>query len=130
MRHNTCVSKQSWKKGILILMRKLKKIYRKKKIPGGDKLKYKPIIIKKLVKIKKIGKWCAYYPGRLPFPIECQWNSVPPLCHDRPNCIKCNRKVTWQPWRNGIWDKIKYAISQGENLMDMESPESEDKYEE
>jgi len=96
-------------------MKKLKKKFKKKST--------------RLVKVKKLGKWCSYY-ERLPFPIECQWNSVPPLCHDRPNCIKCNRKITWQPWRNGVWDKIKYAISQGEDLTDMESPESEDKYEE
>ncbi|RLD79761.1 MAG: hypothetical protein DRJ10_08320 [Bacteroidetes bacterium] len=92
-------------------MKKLKKKFQKKK--------------PKLVKIKKLGRWCEYYVGRIPFPIECQWNQVTPLCQDRPNCVTCNRRVTWQKWKDGIWDKIKYAISQGDDLTDMPSPELE-----
>ena len=99
-------------------MRKLKIRVKKKKLT-------KIIIPTKLKRIEKVGKWCNYYKNRIPFPIECQWNSVPPLCHNRPKCVKCDRRVTWQKWKDGHWDKIKYAISQGENLTDMESPEKE-----
>lgn len=93
-------------------MRKLKKKFQKTKTI--------------LVKRKRIGRWCEYYLGRIPFPIECQWNQLPPLDYDRPNCATCNRRVTWQKWKDGVWDKIKYSISQGDNLTDMESPEKED----
>jgi len=95
-------------------MRKLKKKFQKPT----------PKLVR-MIKLKKPGRWCEYYTGRIPFPIECQWNSVPPLCHNRPNCIKCNRRVTWQKWKDGVWEKVKYAISQGEDLTDMESPEKE-----
>ena len=35
---------------------------------------------RKLTKIKKpAGRWCEYYSGRLPFPIECSTNKNSPI---------------------------------------------------
>jgi len=76
-------------------------------------------------KKKRIGRWCEYYSGRLPYPINCQSNAVIPLCHDKPNCKTCERKVHFQAWKFGYWEKIKYAINQGEDLTDMEAPNQE-----
>ena len=99
-------------------MKKLKSKYRKQKI--------KPITPIILLKIeKKKGRWCEYYSGRLPYPLECQWNSDIPLCHKRPNCKHCKRKVQWAAWKTGEWSKIKTAIENGEDLTDMPAPNQE-----
>jgi len=72
---------------------------------------------------KPLGKWCKYYSGRLPFPIECQWNPEPPLCLEHPECKTCDRKVEWKSWKSGDWDKIIEAIKNGEDLTDMDPPQ-------
>jgi len=95
-------------------MRKLKTKFKKKK------RKLEKIIVK-----KKLGRWCEYYSGRLPYPIECQWNAQIPAVIDRPNCRKCKRSVHFQAWKYGIWEKIKYAIAQGEDLTNMNPPNQE-----
>jgi hypothetical protein len=122
-------------------MKVLKKKFKKKfkKIPGGDKLEYKPktTIVLPRIKIKpKQGKWCDVYEGRLPYPIECQNNKASPisyifesgektLVYDRTCCIKCKRAVEFIPWKNGEWDKIKEAIANKEDLRDMFPPGKE-----
>jgi hypothetical protein len=95
-------------------MRKLKRKLRKKD---------KPVRVIRRIKIKpKLGRWCQYYEGRLPYPIECQSNTDPALHQKRPFCRKCKRVVEWEPWKKGVWDKIKEAIKNGEDLQDMEAP--------
>lgn len=127
-------------------MKILKKQFQKIKIkqsikivPGGEKLKYKPTMILKLptIKIKpKLGRWCEYYEGRIPYPIECNYNKTSPIgvcfnkgektiTHERKNCPNCKRQVEWRSWKDGKWDKIKYAISQGDDLIDMDPPNQE-----
>ena len=91
-------------------MRKLKAKYRKKK---------KTII-------SKLGRWCQYYSGRIPFPIECESNCVAPLNYDRPFCQKCKRNVEYIAWKSGGWDKIIIAVKNGEDLTDMDSPNNKD----
>lgn len=93
-----------------------------------------PLILSKLKKIKpKLGKWCEYYEGRLPYPIECSTNKETPVtCYfedgdkyilrDRSNCATCQRSVEWIPWKKREWDKIKEAIANGEDLTDMDPP--------
>ena len=122
-----------------VLKKKFQKIRIKrpvKVVPGGDKLKYEPIIILKLPKIKikpKLGRWCEYYDGRIPYPAECSYNKSSPVgvyfkkgemivTHKRENCPDCKRSVDWRSWKDGAWEKIKYAISQGEDLTDMNPP--------
>jgi len=90
-------------------MKILKSKFRKKKTP-------KPLFKRK----KPPGRWCEYYEGRIPFPIECQWNKEPPLCIDKPNCKHCKRGVEWKDWKMGKWDKIKEAVKNGEDLTDMD----------
>lgn len=92
-------------------MRKLKKKYQKDE----------PTFVFTKIEKRK-GRWCEYYEDRLPYPIECQSNHIVPLCVQRPNCLKCTRSVNWQAWKEGKWDRIKYAISQGEDLTGMEPP--------
>lgn len=111
-----------------VLKRKIKK-----RRPGGDKLKYKPII-RVLTKIKKKqGRWCDCYDGRLPYPVECQSNKSQPITHvfdsgkktlvyDRTACIDCKRAVEFIPWKRGDWDKVKEAIINGDDLRDMDPP--------
>jgi len=134
-------------------MRKIKKKFKgiksRKKVKSGDKLKHKPdyegIVIKpklkhiplkklKPIKIKpKLGRWCEYYSGRLPYPSECSFNKSMPvsrlfnsgkitIMHDRSNCVKCKRAPQFIPWKHGDWDKIKEAIEKGEDLTDMDPP--------
>jgi len=97
-------------------MRKLKAKFKRKK--------FKKIPIN-LPKIKKLGKWCEYYEGVLPYPINCQWNKQIPACFDKPNCKTCKRDVHFQAWKAGMWDHIKFAIQQGEDLTDMNAPNQE-----
>ena len=118
---------------MLILKKKFKL---KKKFPGGDKLKCKPILTK-LIKIKpKQGRWCEYYEGRLPYPLECSMNKEKPLTQifkseevitlsNRENCVECKRSVEWPSWKKGDWDKIKQAIANGDDLTDMDPPNQE-----
>ena len=106
-------------------MKVLKKIYRKKKpIPRA---------LSKIIKIKKLGCWCSVYEGRLPYPLECQGNKETPIAklfkagkvkilYDRSICVNCNRFVDRESWKNREWDKIKEAISNGEDLSDMSPP--------
>jgi len=76
----------------------------------------------KIVKILPVGRWCEYYENRLPFPVECQFNSDIPLCIEKPNCKKCNRKVLFSDWKEGKWRNIATMIEKGENLSGMENP--------
>jgi hypothetical protein len=140
-----------------ILKKKFKKILIKKKfnkIPGGDKLKYEPsteIIVNKEgivtkpsnttykaplkpIKIKKkLGRWCEYYEGRLPFPIECSNNKAMPksylfkgsekiLVRDTSNCLKCNRNPSFISWKRGDWYRVIESIKKGDDLTDMDPP--------
>ena len=103
-------------------MRDLKKKYRKK--------------LKKIIKLpkipvkKKLGRWCKYYEGRLPYPIECSTNKNMPLSaiynkgkesiiRDNSDCPDCTRNVEWPSWKRGSWDKVIAAIAQGEDLTDI-----------
>lgn len=113
-------------------MKVLKKKYRKIiKIP---KIK-KPL--PKIIIKPKLGCWCDYYEGRLPYPIECQTNKSSPktylfdagkktLLHNRTKCADCIRSVEFIPWKDGHWDKVKEAIINGEDLRDMPSPFSKE----
>jgi len=112
-------------------MRVLKKKYRKKKkLPKLIKIptKLKPIKIK-----PKIGRWCEYYDGHLPYPMECSYNKKmsvsavfkgveKTILRNFPNCENCNRAVDYTSWKSGLWDKVKEAIAKGEDLTDMDSP--------
>ena len=131
-------------------MKILKKRFRKKKKtpPGGDKLKHpmqegivikpKSLFSKKLVKIKpKQGRWCEYYEGRLPYPMECSHNKSMPLSQifkgnevhtisDRSNCVNCKRAPQWHSWKRGDWTKIiKAIVEDKEDLTDMDPPNQE-----
>lgn len=121
-----------------VSVRKLKEKYQKikiKRIPGGEKLIH-PILFSKLIKIKpKQGRWCEYYEGRLPYPMECQYNKNTPVgmyvrfgeivhTYDRLKCVDCNRAPQWHSWKKGDWDKIIEAIANLEDLRDMEPPRS------
>ncbi len=120
-------------------MRKLKKKFRKK-VPGGDKLKYEPEVVLWLPKLKKIkpkqGKWCDYYEGRLPFPIECTNNKRFPedsyfvdgkkvVTKTMPLCIKCERYPQYHSWKRGDWDEIIELIKQVKDLREMDPPNQE-----
>jgi len=98
-------------------MKVLKKKFRKKE---SKRIVRK--IIRKIVRKKPLGRWCEYYEGRLPYPIECQSNKEVPLCIDRPNCKKCNRHLEWADWKGGMWEKVNQAVQNGEDLTDMDSP--------
>jgi len=107
-------------------MKILKKKFRKKKLPK--------IIRKILPKIKKKqGRWCEYYEGRLPFPIECSHNKTQPIARvfkdgkstivrNTPNCVNCKRAPEFLEWKKGEWDKVKEAIANHEDLRDMDPP--------
>jgi hypothetical protein len=111
---------------------KLKKIHRKEVVTGPvllPKINKRP----KLKPIKKVGKWCDYYIGRLPFPIECSYNKLSPLevifiqgkkkiVKDFPNCSNCNRSVGYEDWKKGKWDKVKSEIKKGADLRNQPSP--------
>ncbi|MDP8268208.1 MAG: hypothetical protein P9L97_05715 [Candidatus Tenebribacter davisii] len=90
-------------------------------------------IPKKIIKAKKMGRWCEYYDGRLPFPMECSGNKELPVAklykdgvitilHNRPNCVACKRAPEFQSWKRGDWRKITEAIENGEDLRDHPSP--------
>lgn len=81
----------------------------------------------------KLGKWCNYYEGRLPFPMECSTNKSMPVSkvykgkdviviRNTPDCPTCKRAPEFYSWKRGDWDKIKKAISKGEDLRDMPVP--------
>lgn len=101
-------------------MKKLKLQFKKKR--KKEILTKLPLLFKKIIIKPKLGKWCQYYEGRIPYPIECQWNKVPPLCIAKPNCRKCNRDVKWDDWKEGKWEVINQNVKKGENLTDMSSP--------
>ncbi len=115
-------------------MKKLKAKFKKikKECPPDDKLQQP--LLSKLIKIKpKQGRWCEYYEGRIPYPIECTINKQSPidylvkngkktLIKNMPNCPNCKRAVEWIPWMMGGWDKIKTAVINGEDLTDMDPP--------
>lgn len=67
------------------------------------------------------GKWCEYY-NRLPSPIECQNNCDIPMCHQRPNCKKCERKILISVWKQGKYRDISNRIDNGENLSHLPCP--------
>lgn len=74
-----------------------------------------------LIKRKRpLGKWCKYYVGRIPYPIECMTNSRPPACIYRPECPECDRKIDFKSWKKGYWNNIIYAISKGTDFSDGE----------
>lgn len=116
------------------------KIKRKKKKP---KLKTIPKIIPKkkiiptknlkLKAIKKIGYWCDYYPGRLPFPIECSYNKSSPIEYifiqgekkcvkNFPDCPDCKRSIGFEDWKNGKWNKVINEIKKGVDLRNQPIP--------
>lgn len=109
-------------------MKILKKKFQKIKHPN------KPILKLPTIKIKrKQGRWCEYYEGRLPYPAECSYNKTSPIgayfkkgkmftTHKREKCPDCKRSVDWRSWKDGDWDRIQYAISQGDDLTDMNPP--------
>lgn len=108
-------------------MKVLKKKFKKKKILQT------PRILKKIIKEPKIGRWCSYYEGRLPFPIECSHNKTQPvtkifkdgkstIIKNTPNCVNCTRNPEFLEWKKGEWDKVKEAIINGEDLRDMDPP--------
>lgn len=122
-----------------VLKKKFQKIRIKRPVkiaPDEDTLKYKPTTILKLTKIKikpKLGRWCEYYKGRIPYPMECQVNRETPtssyfkngkeiVTKRTPVCVNCKRSVEWRAWKRGDWDKIIAAISKGEDLKDMDAP--------
>jgi len=102
------------------------KIKRKKKKPETKK----PL----LKKIKpRLGRWCEYYEGRLPFPIECAYNKETPfwvlyekgektISKNTPNCPKCNRSIEYEDWKLGKWKKVEQEIKKGADLSDQPSP--------
>ena len=110
------------------MMRVLKKKFKKKN---------KSITILPKIKTKrKIGRWCEYYAGRLPYPMECSNNKSMPISKlfkgkkiivlkDRSNCVECKRNIEWPSWKRGDWGKIIEAIEKGENLTDMDPPNQE-----
>ena len=113
-------------------MRRLRKKFKK---PGEVVIKDTPIYRqpRKIVKIKRIGRWCPYYDGRLPSPSECSSNKGMPISrlfkdgkvsilHDRSDCVDCKRAPEFRDWKRGKWDLVKKAISKGEDLTDMPSP--------
>ncbi len=116
-----------------------KKFKRKKRAPGGDKLKPKSstTLILPKVKIKpRQGKWCDYYEGRLPFPIECTNNKRFPedsyfvdgkkvVTKTMPLCIKCERYPQYHSWKRGDWDEIIELIKQVKDLREMDPPNQE-----
>lgn len=118
-------------------MKILKKKF-KKRVSGGGKLKH-PVFIMPKLKIKpKQGRWCEYYEGRIPYPIECSSNKDMPISQifkgreiitirSTPNCTECQRTVEWQSWKRGDWDKIMNAIKAGEDLTDMDPPNQEER---
>lgn len=108
-----------------------RKVKIRKKKPSLKKIQIftKP----KLLKIKKIGKWCEYFEGRLPYPIECTYNKETPktyiyegktktLSKNTPNCPTCKRSVEWDDWKNGKWNKVREEIKKGHDLSDQPSP--------
>ncbi len=88
------------------------------------KIKKAPKVISKpkIVKTIPVGRWCEYYENRIPFPVECQFNSDIPGCQDKPNCKKCERKVIFSDWKAGKWRSIANRVQNGENLSLMENP--------
>lgn len=65
------------------------------------------------------GRWCQEIKGRIPFPIECQWNRK---LSKGNACRTCERSVDWQAWKDGVWDKVKYQVMQGKDLTKKEPP--------
>jgi hypothetical protein len=109
---------------------KLPVIESKPKLPA---IKPKP----KLRPIKKIGYWCDYFPGRLPFPIECTYNRQSPLecifinkvkkiVKNTPKCPSCQRYVTWEDWKKGKWNKTIQEIKKGADLRNQPVPFKKD----
>ncbi|MCP4374014.1 MAG: hypothetical protein GY797_38805 [Deltaproteobacteria bacterium] len=113
-----------------VLKKKFKKLLIKKKAPSLLKIPQKPIKLK----IKpKLGRWCEYYEGRLPYPMECSSNKSMPLSQifkgkevttirHTPNCVDCERAPQFHAWKKGDWAKIIEAIKRGEDLTDMDPP--------
>jgi len=109
-----------------IAMKMKLKIKKKIKIPEETKVEeVKKISFFKMPKIvKKQGRWCEYYSGRVPYPIECSTNIKHPRVVDHPNCVTCKRKVSYRAWRNNIWDNIFERVSKDrQDLTDWPSPE-------
>jgi hypothetical protein len=106
-------------------MKKLKAKFRKKtELP-------------KIKKKKRIGRWCQYYEGRLPFPIECSTNKSIPITKifkggksfvlkARPLCKTCKRNPSFISWKEGRWDSIINAIKNGKDLSNMPAPDREE----
>lgn len=127
------------KKTIKIKRIKKKKIKLKKAPVIDSKPKLPTIKPKpKLRPIKKIGMWCDYYQGRLPFPIECTYNRQSPLevifvngekkvVKNTPKCPTCTRFITWEDWKLGKWNKVQAEIQKGADLRDQPSPIKKDK---
>jgi hypothetical protein len=83
---------------------------------------------------KKLGCWCSYYPGRLPYPIECSNNKAipvstifkdgkPRVTRNYPACVYCDRNPSFASWKRGDWAKIIQAIADGEDLRDHPAPQ-------
>jgi hypothetical protein len=90
-------------------------------------------IVKPRPKIRTVGRWCNYYPGRLPYPIECSYNKEAPISYvyekgtktqvkNFPECPSCKRDIKWVDWKEGKWSKVIAEIKKGADLRDQPSP--------
>jgi len=115
------------------MTRVLKEKYRKIQKPIIKKARK----ITKIIKPKKIGRWCSYYENRLPYPVECANNKSNPvstifkdgkprITRNYPNCVCCKRNPTFYSWKKGDWDLIIQAIADGEDLSNHPAPGREE----
>jgi hypothetical protein len=81
---------------------------------------------KPLRKIPTVGRWCEYFPGRLPYPIECHYGRTFPYVAERPNCRTCERSVEYTAWKSGVWRRVIEEIKKGIDLRDQPSPFQKD----
>ena len=111
-------------------MKRLKLKFKRKTLPESlveekETPKTKVLLGLQKTKIKKKqGRWCEYYEGRVPYPIECGTNRKHPRVCTHPNCLTCERSVSYRPWKNNIWDDVIERVSKGrQDLSDWPSPE-------
>lgn len=125
------------------MKRRLKPKYRKKESTSTPPKQLTMEKIRKITKIvkpkksKPVGRWCQYYSGRLPYPIECSNNKSmpvstlftegkPKIIRNFPACVYCERSPSFHSWKRGDWDKIIQAIENGEDLQNMPAPGKEE----
>lgn len=118
--------------------KKTKKKVFKKEIKTKIKKKISPLsTLPTLKRIKpKQGKWCSYYEGRLPFPIECASNrdmlevsyfkdKKKYVLKDFSECKNCKRYPVYSYWKRGDWDHIIKLIKENKDLREMNPPDQE-----